>query len=236
MANSAISDTKKETNVAEASGEIVEGSPTAMLAPMVTDTITGDLDASDISFPRLQIVQGMGNLSENFKKGELVLDGETSIYSDGSDPVEFTVVRIGKMFEENINWDEGEIPRILNKADAVAAGGSFEWGMNGEQPDWKPIADALVCIKGEDANVYPFDFDGTNYAFALWRIKGTAYKRAAVPIFTASRMYYRDGLHNGTFLLSTDKAVFGGKTVHVPKLKRGTRNTSEFVTWIKDFS
>jgi len=237
MAKSSISESKTETTVlAEASGEIVEGSPTSLLTPTVNDTITGDLDASDISFPRLQIVQGMGNLSENFKKGEIVLDGESSIYSDGSDPVEFTVVRIGKMFEENINWDDGEIPRILTKAQAVEAGGSFEWGANGEQPDWKPIADALVCIKGEDPEVFPFDHESGNYAFALWRIKGTAYKRAAVPIFTAARMYYRDGLQKGTFLLSTDKAVFGGKTVHVPKIRRGNRNTDEFTEWLQDFS
>ena len=229
-------ETTETTVLAEASGDIVEGSPTAVLAPAVGGTITGDLDASDISFPRLQIVQGMGNLSENFKKGEIVLDGETSIYSEGSDPVEFTVVRIGKMFEENINWDDGEIPRILSKADAVAAGGSFEWGQNGEQPDWKPIADALICIKGEDESVFPFEFGDSNYAFALWRIKGTAYKRAAVPIFTAARMYYREGLNTGTFQLTTDKAVFGGKTVHVPKLRRGAKNDAEFVEWLKDFS
>ena len=57
MAKSSISESKTETTVlAEASGEIVEGSPTSLLTPTVNDTITGDLDASDISFPRLQIV------------------------------------------------------------------------------------------------------------------------------------------------------------------------------------
>ena len=186
----------------EGADTVQQVSPTAVLSPAVGGGITGDLDASDISFPRLQIVQGMGNLSEHFKKGEIVLDGESCIHSEGSDPVEFTVVRIGKLFEENIDWDAGEIPRILSKADAVAAGGSFEWGQNGEQPDWKPIADALICIKGDDEEVFPFEYGGSNYAFALWRIKGTAYKRAAVPIFTAARMYYREGLNTGTFQLT----------------------------------
>jgi hypothetical protein len=227
----------KSDEITENSGEIVEGSPTAMLTPRIGEAITGDLDASDIAFPRMQIVQGISGLSENFKTGEIVLDGETSIYSGESDePVELTVVRIGKMFEENINWDDGEIPRILSKADAVAAGGSFEWGANGEKPDWRAIADALICIKGADPENFPFDHEGDNYAFALWRIKGTAYRRAAVPIFTAARMYYRDGLHNGSFLLSTDKAVFSGKTVYCPKIRRGKRNDAAFVEWLKEFS
>ena len=105
MAKSTLSETTSETTAeAEASGDIIEGSPTSSLAVAPGAGITGDLDASDISFPRLQIVQGMGNLSENYKKGEIVLDGE-SLISDGPTPVEFTVCRIGKQFEENVDWD-----------------------------------------------------------------------------------------------------------------------------------
>lgn len=235
MAKSTLSETTSETTAeAEASGDIIEGSPTSSLAVAPGAGITGDLDASDISFPRLQIVQGMGNLSENYKKGEIVLDGE-SLISDGPTPVEFTVCRIGKQFEENVDWDSGEIPRIVSKNEAVEIGGSFEWGANGEKPNWLPIADALICIKGEDPDVFPFEYNGGNYAFALWRIKGTAYKRAAVPIFTAARMYYREGINTGSFLLNTEKATFGGKSVHVPKIRRGSRHDVKFIEWLKDF-
>jgi hypothetical protein len=235
MAKKALSEETSETTaVAEAAGEIVDGNPQTGALSVTGSGVMGDLDASDISFPRLQIVQGMGNLSENFKKGEIVLDGE-SLISDGTEPVEFTVCRIGKMFEENVDWDSGEIPRILSKEQAVEAGGSFEWGSNGQKPDWLPIADALVCITGPDAEVFPFEFEGAYFAFALWRIKGTAYKRAAVPIFTAARMYYRDGLRTGTFLLNTEKQSFGGKAVHVPKIRRGKRNTPDFADWLAEY-
>lgn len=235
MAKATLSDTKSNaTEEAEASGDIIEGSPTQSLVMATGAGITGDLDASDISFPRLQITQGVGALSENFKKGSIILDGETEI-SDGTNPVEFTVCRIGKMFEENVDWDSGEIPRIVTKAEALEIGGSFEWGANGEKPNWLPIADALICIKGEDENVYPFENEGNNYAFALWRIKGTAYKRAAVPIFTAAKMYYRDGINTGSFLLTTEKIRAGSNTVHGPKLKRGTKHDPKFTEWLKDF-
>ena len=136
MAKTALSEKTSETTAeVEASGDIIEGSPTGTLAVAPGAGITGDLDASDISFPRLQIVQGMGNLSENYKKGEIVLDGE-SLISDGPTPVEFTVCRIGKQFEENVDWDSGEIPRIVSKNEAVEIGGSFDLGANGEKPNW----------------------------------------------------------------------------------------------------
>ena len=235
MAKAALSESKSETTeTASAAGDIIEGSPTGSLAVTTGAGITGDLDASDISFPRLQITQGVGALSENFKKGSIILDGETEI-SDGTKEVEFTVCRIGKQFEENVDWDSGEIPRIVSKKEAVEIGGSFEWGANGEKPNWLPIADALICIKGEDPETYPFEFDGENYAFALWRIKGTAYKRAAVPIFTAARMYYRESISMGSFLLTTEKVRAGNNTVHGPKLKRGHRHDSKFVGWLSEF-
>ena len=62
MSKKALSETASEaTAVAAATADIIEGSAetTALVAG---NGITGDLDASDISFPRLQIVQGMGNL------------------------------------------------------------------------------------------------------------------------------------------------------------------------------
>ena len=90
-------------------------------------------------------------------------------------------------------------------------------------------------IKGEDPEIFPFDFNDSNYAFALWRIKGTAYKRAAVPIFTAARMYYREGLRTGSYLLNTENATFGGKRVHVPKIRRGSRNEADVSEWLSDF-
>jgi len=224
------------TVLAEASGDTsyTEGSPTTAL--VAGNTLVEDLDASDIAFPRLQILQGISKLAQepgnDLSAGDIVLDGEYKLPT----PVELTVLRIGKMFEENVSWDDGEIPRILTKKEAHEAGGSFEWGQNGEKPDWMPIADALIAIKGDDPEVYPFDYGEDNYAFALWRIKGVAYKRAAVKMFTAFRMYYRDGFTAGTFTLNTTTDTFSGKTVTVPDLRRGHKNPPEFREWLADFN
>ncbi len=238
MAKTALSEKQsEETALTNASGDIIEGSPTASLTIQPGAGLVGDFDASDISFPKLQIAQGVGTLSETFKKGTIVLDGEFDI-SDGTSDVEITVCRIGKMFEENIEWDSGEIPRIFNsKAEVLEADpeATFVWA-DGTPASWKPIADALVCIKGKDPTNFPFEFDGNNYAFAIWRIKGTAYKHAAVPIFTAAKMYYRDGINVGSFQLTTQKVKAGNNVVHAPKLRKGARHDKKFVEWLKDFS
>ncbi len=228
-------ETSVETTVlAEATGEIVEGSPiTALAQSNAGANLIADLDESDFDFPKLTILQGISKLAQedDFSAGDIVLDQQYKL----DKPIEFTVLRIGKMFEENVDWDSGEIPRVLSKADAHKAGGSFEWGHDGSKPDWMPIADALIAIKGEDPEIFPFEYEDGNYAFALWRIKGVAYKRAAVKMFTAFKMYYREGFTTGTFTLGTTTDKFNGKTVVVPDLKKGSKNTPEFQEWIQDF-
>lgn len=221
------------------SDEIVEATSTGSgLIPRSSAELVGDFDASDISFPRLQVAQGVGPLSDTHNKGDIVLDGDAVIGGPKMDQVDFTVLRIAKMYEENVPFGGDEVPRLVeSKEQVLALGGNTDWGLNGEQPSWKPVADALICIKGDDdVNVYPYEFGGDNYAFALWKIKGVAYRRAAVPIFTASTMYYRDGLKNGSFKLITEKQVFSGNTVFCPKVTRGTRHDEKFVEWLGDFS
>mgnify|MGYP001179885295 CR=1 FL=1 len=236
MAKKALSEEVEETEttvLAEASGEVTytEGSATAGLT---VGGLVDDLDASDIAFPRLSILQAVSKKAQEkeYNAGDIVLDNEFVLKA----PIELTVIRIGKMYEENVDWDGGEIPRILTKKEAHEAGGSFEWGSNGQKPDWMPIADALIAIKGDDPEIYPFDYGKENYAFAMWRIKGVAYKRAAVKMFTAFRMYYREGFTAGTFTLDTGTDVFGNNTVVVPDLRRGHKNTPEFREWLADFS
>lgn len=207
------------------------------LVPATQEGLVGDFDQGDISFPRLQIAQGVGPLSDTHKKGDIVLDGEVVIGGPEMDPLDVTVVRIAKMFEEDLPFGGEEVPRIVpTKAEVLALGGVLEW-INGEKPSWKPVAEALVCIKGnDDVNVFPYSHKKDNYAFALWKIKGVAYRRAAVPIFTAATMYYRDGLRNGSFNVTTEKQVFSGNTVFCPKVTRGERHDAKFVEWLGDFA
>ena len=237
MKTSLTKETKDTKNSAEEVVEALSVTRASGLVPAQTEGLVGDFDQSDISFPRLQIAQGVGPLSDTHNKGDIVLDGEILIGGPKMDPLEITVVRIAKMFEEDLPFGGEEVPRIVESKDQVIQlGGTTEW-INGERPSWKPVAEALVCIKGDDdGNVWPYSHKKSNYAFALWKIKGVAYRRAAVPIFTAATMYYRDGLRNGSFQLTTEKQVFSGNTVFCPKVTRGERHDKAFVEWLGDFA
>ena len=231
--------------------DLVTGAPTASLSTVSGAGVVGEVDGTDVRFPRFQIVQGVGPLSEKkeFSKGDLVLDGECQLsYND--QPISITVCQIGKQYEENIPYDSDDIPRIVNtKAEVLQLNGTTEGSKEGGKwvpPSWRAIADALICIEApkdmpeEIAEVnFPFEAPsepGKKFAFARWVIKGVAYKSAAVEIFSAASMYYRDGLKKGTFILNTQKRMFGPNSVYVPTIRKGTRNSPEFSSWLSEFA
>ena len=59
------------------STDIVTGAPKTALSTITGAGVAGEIDGTDVRFPRLQIVQGVGPLSERdeFTKGDVILDG-----------------------------------------------------------------------------------------------------------------------------------------------------------------
>ena len=235
--------------------DIVTGAPSGSLATISNAGVTGEVDRADVRFPKIQIVQGVGPLSERdeFKKGDIILDGEIAIGGNGK-PIELTVLQIGKMYEEVVPYDGDDIPRIVNtKEEVLRLNGTTEGHReNGKWvgPTWRAIAEAMVCIQAPDhldkgqadvAFPFPWKEEGAKaknglYTFAKWTIKGVAYKSAAVEIFSAASMYYRDGLRKGTFMVDTTKRTFGPNSVMVPTVRKGKRNSAEFSSWLSEFA
>lgn len=214
--------------------------------------VIGDFDNDDLSFDKLQIAQSVGPLADDFKKGDLVIGGEKKIGGFDGDPLNITVMRLVKTFIENVPYGGDEMPRSANtKEEVYAMGGTLGWSKdedgNSIAPTFKPAADAFVCIEApegmDDLEWFPYRFrdnsDGEEtekfYAFAQWKIRNTAYYRAVDPINSASKTYMRNGLMYGSFKLSTEKAVFNGNAVAVPKVSRGGQHPLPFVQWLAEF-
>ncbi len=202
-------------------------------AAAMMGTISGDVDSDDILIPRLNVVQGVGPLSELYQPGQIVLNKET-VLSDGATPIELTVLSARKQFAENLPFDSDERPRVYNTLEEVhEAGGSIEW-KDDEKPSFTPILHVQLLLKAPAGaeGAFPLEYKGEPYALALWTLRGVAYTRAGRNILTAARFSLRDGIHHGKWTLATKREKFGRNSVFVPVLRNVGRHDADFLAFV----
>jgi hypothetical protein len=208
--------------------------------------VEGETDFSDYKLPRLQIVQGVGPLSQKFrnKGGSIVFAGE-EIISDGTTPVELTVLRAVKSYEEKVDDKEygTRMPgRAQTQAEVIFNGGTLLKTPDGKggfiPPTWRPVLTCLVAVKGDPQSPhFPYVFeDGSAYGLAVWKIVGWSYSTAAKSILTASKFAYRESLVTGSFELTTKFDSYGAASAYVAHLGYGKRHDAKLKTWLKEFA
>lgn len=201
--------------------------------PPKIGSISGDTDPSDYDMPQLKIAQGSDSKLINdfgFADGDLVLNNEVVLYQEGCEPVELTVLLLEKKFQEQKEYGGDDFPRIFNTAAEAQAEGLVPFG--GDDQGYVPIYDLMVLIKqpeGVEGAIFTEEFEGTNYALALYRVGGTAVKAVARKIFNQSRTRLRNGTHTASFKLSLAKAKWRVGSGWAPVLKDGEVNSPEFI-------
>jgi hypothetical protein len=149
-----------------------------------------NIDFRDIIIPRLQLVQGVGDLSQTFQRGDLVLDKQLLL------PRPLTIVVIGfrpTVFVEKTTTT-GDTGRLFNsEQEVVENGGTTDWNTAKatNRPLFMKMATAAIGILGDDSfpaavmrQFFPHEVGGKFWALAQWSMKSSAFTAAAKPLKT----------------------------------------------------
>lgn len=182
--------------------------PSAVAVAAPKDPLFNDENISfdDIIVPRLNIVQKVGDLSNVFGFGEIVLNQSLVVHTPankekgtpGTGPL--TIVPLGfkaTVFVEKVKGG-GRGAYCTTREEVVRMGGTVEYrewkASGGKLKRFEHLATVLCLIKrpdhipDENHQVFTHEIEGTYYALAFWSMKGTAYTHAAKRFFTERKI------------------------------------------------
>lgn len=209
-----------------------------------------DIGFNDIILPRLNIVQKVGDLSNIFNPGEIVLNQTLVIHEPavpekskvGHSPIILTVLGFRKrQFCEK--KEGGALGNLFNtEAEVVQAGGTLDYKehKSTKKTLYQRLATALLLIQkpehlsdGDNIN-FPYECEGKWYALALWSMKGTAYTNSAKLMYTARKIgHLRVGYPTQAWSVTTKLEKYPGDLyAHIPIVRPGPKNTPKFAEFV----
>lgn len=238
--------------------------PPAVQTPMgvaPSGLVLGDKlpEFKDIILPRLNLVQNIGLLKDQFPPGSVVFGQNTLVYApqvndkatgnvktSATAPVELVVLgfRPTRFVEKVIGGARG---LIVDTEDAVRAnGGTLDFNeaklkAKDGMKLFQPLADAVIALKrpsicADDGTVFVYPIEGHKYALGLWSMKGTAYTAAAKRVFFTNRAVgcLRGGYPTRHVALTTKEESFQGTTnkAWVPICLLTKETSPEFLAFV----
>lgn len=197
--------------------------------------------------PRVNIVQKVGDLSNQFTEGDVVFNKETVLLKSPKGQPAGTALpclrvvvvgfRADRYAEKTVGGAKGDI--VDTEEEVFKKGGTTDYNIaktTGETL-YQPLAECLVLIeKPEGVNDPAFKYfvDGKRYAIALWAQKGTSYTNFTKVVRTARKAgwlaneYDADGnvkiartYASGVWELRTMVKDYFGNFAWIPVLRRG---------------
>ena len=200
-----------------------------------------EIPMEDIQIPPLNISQRVGEMGERHQPGLLIFDGSLVLPK----PVRLVVVGVTPtVFVEKLEGGKsGEV--YDTEEELIRAGGTLDWNesQQTDRPLFQRMAKFMIFLERPQqlapTLAFPYEWEGKNYAVAIWTLKATGYTKGARAIFTARKIgALRDdskgGLRGAFWTLDITDEKWQSKTWYTPKLRLAEETTPEFRAFIKD--
>lgn len=201
-----------------------------------SNTLSDDdqIDLTQITLPKLNIVQRIGLLSTQFKPEDILLNRTLVL----PQPVEVVVIAFRPRDQYAEKTTDGDTGRLFDTKEEVASvGGTTDYNMAqaSGKPLFRPLATIALLVKRDasikDSSLFTHEIDGGHWGFCLWSTVGSVYTHAAKVFRTAKLLGtecdLRGGYANGRWeLRSRVEKHRNGNLSIIPVLK-GLGPTSE---------
>lgn len=238
----------------------------AVAAPQAAFPFNEDnIGFGDIKFPKLHIVQKVGQLSNVFAGGEIILNLQLPIYTPptvnqgvivkpGTEPLYVVAVGFRKdRYTEQVDKDSDAQGLLCNSLDEVArANGTLNYNEHKQRKaagipsrEFKTLATALFLVRkpstveDPDRILFPFLCEDAQYVLCTLDMKGGAFSNCAQPIRQAKKIGHLQAGGYSSFswsLGSLLKQWPTGNSSFIPVLKPGSKTSETLRAFIKNIT
>lgn len=220
--------------------------------------LSGEWTGRDLKPPRLNLVQKVGPLSDQFDLGEWVIEKAAVVGGGGNpetnnnfkDPLSVVVVNARKQYQESKKFGEEDFPMVLDtEAEVFNVGGTFK----ADPEDWKlgidgkilfkPVVHVVlwltkpaVCPPEAEAFFTMTDPDGNEGALVVYSAANTSYKGIGPAIATAGSTYAKSNLSGFKWKLGARKCTNDGNSYAAAQLRPDGKCTPELAAFLKEFA
>jgi hypothetical protein len=220
---------------------VPEPKPLAVQTTPPVSGITGEISASDLRPPRLNLVQKSGKLGDEFTPGTFVYD-KSFVLTDGKVPFLGTVLRFKKYYQQKLAFGESqEAPKKFDTAAEVKANGGQVSSYNGDNY-YQDTADILFAIEApegldeDNLAFFPYVHDSKNYGLAVYTVTSSGFTSIGKRIITDGTLLLREGLWQGQYKVTSERRTSAQNSWFVPVAGFDKKHTPEAAEFFRNMT
>lgn len=218
---------------------VTEDTTLSIPAAVSHGCIEGEITASDLKVPRLNLSQKSGNLGDSFAPGTFVFEKQVLIAAPGSAFVAIPL-RMKKYYQEKVEFGVDQVARKANtSAEVRAFGGTTDYDLKDELPWFQDIADIRLAVQApidldeQYSEFFPYSDGTNNFALAIYTVASSAYTSLAKRFITDGEYLLKGALYSGRYEISGELRKGANFSWHIPVGKFLMKNTPDQTEFFK---